>query len=143
MNPKKDKEAAAEGEEGAAEGEKPAEEEEEEDDQAEMTPRTLGKRVDALTQSITYQGFNYTRRGSLEKHKLIIATMLTFKIMTRHNLIAQEEVDALIKKEVALEPPHQEESLKFIPEAAWAAVKGLENIKVFEHLISAMQNEAL
>jgi dynein heavy chain len=33
--------------------------------------------------------------------------------------------------------------LKFIPEAAWAAVKGLESIKLFEHLISAMQSEAL
>lgn len=32
--------------------------------------------------------------------------MLTFKIMIRHNLIKQSEVDALIKKEVALEPPH-------------------------------------
>mgnify|MGYP000934514476 CR=1 FL=1 len=143
MNPKKEKAEPAEGEEGEGDGEKPADEEEEDEEQAEMTPRTLAKRVEALTQSITYQGFNYTRRGSLERHKLIIATMLTFKIMTRHNLINQDEVDALVKKEVALEPPHQEESLKFIPEAAWAAVKGLENIKIFEHLISAMQNEAL
>jgi dynein heavy chain len=108
-----------------------------------MTPRTLAKRVDALTDSITYQGFNYTRRGTLQKHKLIIATMLTFKIMTRHNKINEDEVEALIKKEVALEPPHQEESLKFIPESSWAAVKGLESIKVFEHLITAMQSEAL
>lgn len=74
---------------------------------------------------------------------MIIATMLTFKIMVRHNMIDGDEVEALIKKEVALEPPHQEESLKFIPESAWAAVKGLESIKIFEHLISAMQNEAL
>jgi len=59
-----------------------------------------------LVESFTYQGFNYTRRGSLEKHKLIISTMLTFRIMIRHNKIQQNEVDALIKKEVALEPPH-------------------------------------
>ena len=142
MNPKKkEAEPAGEGEEGAEPEEK--EEEEEEEGDGEITPRTLQKRVEALTESITYQGFNYTRRGTLEKHKLIIATMLTFKIMTRHNLINEDEVEALIKKEVALEPPHQEESLKFIPETAWAAVKGLESIKIFEHLISAMQNEAL
>jgi len=135
MNPKK-KEA-----EELAEGEEPREEdkeEEEEDEAGEMTPRTLQKRVKALTDSITYQGFNYTRRGTLEKHKLIISTMLTFKIMVRHKKIKEDEVEALIKKEVALEPPHQEESLKFIPESAWAAVKGLESIKVFEHLITAM-----
>jgi hypothetical protein len=32
--------------------------------------------------------------------------MLTFKIMVRHNKINDDEVQALIKKEVALEPPH-------------------------------------
>lgn len=47
------------------------------------------------------------------------------------------------KKEVALEPPHQQDSLKFIPESNWAAVKGLDSIKVFEHLISNMESEAL
>jgi len=61
--------------------------------------------------------------------------MLTFRILIRQNKVVQSEYDALIKKEVALEPPHQAEGLKFIPEAAWGAVKGLENIKVFEHLI--------
>jgi dynein heavy chain len=96
-----------------------------------------------LVESITYQGFNYTRRGTLEKHKLIVSTMLCFRIMIRHDLIKQSEVDALVKKEVALEPPHQQESLKFIPEANWAAVKGLDSIKVFEHLISNMESEAL
>lgn len=48
-----------------------------------MTPKTLDKRVKDLTESITYQGFNFTRRGTFEQHKLIIATMLTFRIMIR------------------------------------------------------------
>lgn len=47
-----------------------------------MTPKTLTKRVEDLTESITYQAFNYTRRGTFEQHKLTLATMLTFKIMT-------------------------------------------------------------
>jgi len=50
-------------------------------------------------------------------------------------------VSALVKKEVAIDIPHQAESLKFIPETAWAAVKGLENIKLFEHLINQMEGE--
>ena len=149
MNPKKKAKAEpVEGEEGAApEGEAaeepPAEEEEEEEEAGEVTPRTLAKRVEMLVESITYQGFNYTRRGTLEKHKLIVSTMLCFRILIRHDKIKQSEVDALVKKEVALEPPHQQESLKFIPEANWAAVKGLDSIKVFEHLISNMESEAL
>jgi len=100
-----------------------------------MTPRTLQKRVDDLTDSITYQGFNYTRRGSFEQHKLIISTMLCFRILVRKGVLKQEEVDHLVKKEVHLDPPNQIEALKFIPEASWGAVKGLESIKTFEHII--------
>jgi dynein heavy chain len=108
-----------------------------------MTPRTLEKRVNALTESITYQGFNYTRRGTLEADKMILATMLCFRIGVRHARIDAKEVESLVRKEVALEPPHQPDSLKFIPESAWAAVKGLESIKTFEHLIQQMEGEAL
>lgn len=73
----------------------------------EMTPKTLAKRVEDLTESITYQGFNYTRRGTFEQHKLTLSTMLTFKILCRSGKLDQKEVDHLVKKEVALEPPHQ------------------------------------
>jgi hypothetical protein len=67
--------------------------------------------------------------------------MLTFKILVRSGRLDQKEVDHLVKKEVALEPPHQQESLKFIPESFWPAVKGLESIKTFEHLINNMESE--
>jgi dynein heavy chain len=79
---------AEEGEEG--EGEKkaaPVEEEAAPEEIGEMTPRTLQKRVNDLIESITYCGFNFTRRGSLEDDKLIISTMLTFKILIRKGLI--------------------------------------------------------
>lgn len=91
-----------------------------------MTPKSLDKRVADLIESITYQAYNYTRRGTFETHKLIVSTMLTFRIMVRKGLLDQEEVNSLVKKEVASEIPHQPESLKFVPESAWAAVKGLE-----------------
>lgn len=136
-----DEPEAAEGEEGEA---APAEDEEEEkEEEAEMTPKTLAARVDSLTESITYEAFSYVRRGTFERHKLIIATMLTFRINERKGFIDGKEVEALIKKDVALEPPNQSESLKFIPESNWGAVKGLENVKLFENLISSMEAEAL
>jgi len=83
----KKKDAGEEGEEGE-EGEDGAEAEpkaeaEEEEVQLEMTPKSLDKRVNDLTESITYQAFNYTRRGTFENHKLIVSTMLTFRIMIR------------------------------------------------------------
>ena len=73
---------------------------------------------------------------------MILATMICFRILVRKGLIKQEEVDSLVKKEVA-EPPHQSDNLKFIPESIWPAVKGLESIKTFEHIISSMESEAL
>jgi len=106
-----------------------------------MTPKSLDKRVGELTESITFQGFNYTRRGTFENHKLIVSTMLTFRIMVRKGLLDANEVNSLVRKEVATEIPHQPESLKFIPEIAWSAVKGLETIKTFEHLLNQMDSE--
>jgi len=82
-------EEGEEGEEGEGEGEGEKKEEEEpaEEIQLEMTPKSLDKRVNDLTESITYQAFNYTRRGTFESHKLIVSTMLTFRIMVRKKLL--------------------------------------------------------
>ena len=149
LNPKKQKkldedgEEKAEGEEGA-EAEAEAEEEEEEEEEQEMTPRTLAKRVEMILESITFEGFSYTRRGTFEAHKLVVATMLTLRINVRKGLIKENEVVALIKKEVALEPPPMPDNLgKFIPEAIWPAVNGLQSVKLFENLVSSMESESL
>lgn len=50
---------------------------------------------------------------------------------------------ALIKGTVAVDPPPQNDNLKFIPESNWAACKGLEQIKYFDVLISSMEQEAM
>lgn len=100
LNPKKEEKTPL------AEGEEPPEEQEQEEEEQEMTPRTLKARVSELIDSITYQSFNYVRRGTFERHKLIIATMLCFRINIRKGLIQEKEVQALIKKEVALDVGH-------------------------------------
>jgi dynein heavy chain len=129
LNPKKQRAleaaAAAAGKE-KVEGEEEAAPEEEEEEEVEMTPRTLAKRVDMIKESITFEGFSYTRRGTFEAHKLVLATMLTLRINVRKGLINPNEVNALVKKEVALEPPPMPDSLaKFLLEATWPAVIGL------------------
>lgn len=65
MSPKKEEAQPEEGEEGEN-GENADEAKEEEEKAEEMSPEELKLRVEALTESITYQGFNYTRRGTLE-----------------------------------------------------------------------------
>jgi len=70
--------------------------------------------------------------------------MLCLRINVRKGFIKQEEVTALIKKEVALDPPAMPDNLaKFIPEALWPALVGLQGVKVFENLTSSMESEAL
>ena len=63
------------------------EEEDEEEAEAEMTPRSLSKRVTMILESITFEGFSYTRRGTFEAHKLVLATMLTLRINVRKGLV--------------------------------------------------------
>jgi dynein heavy chain len=140
LNPKKQRQrekeeaaaaAAAAGEAAAGEEEEEENKEEEEEESAEeeeqeMTPRTLAKRVEMIEESITFEGFSYTRRGTFEAHKLVLATMLCLRINVRKGIIKQDEVNALIKKEVALDPPQIADSLaKFIPENIWPSVHGL------------------
>jgi dynein heavy chain len=138
LNPKKQKaleDAAAAAEAGvdgaeaveaAAEEAAAAEEEEEDEEEAEMTPRTLAKRVDMIKDSITFEGFSYTRRGTFEAHKLVLATMLTLRINIRKQMIDPTEVEALVKKEVAPDPPAMPDNLaKFLLETTWPAVIGL------------------
>jgi len=53
-----------------------------------MSPRSLNKRVDSLIDSITSTSFNFTRKGLLEKHKLIVSTMLTLRILLRKGILS-------------------------------------------------------
>lgn len=109
-----------------------------------MTPRTLAKRVTMILEQITFEGFNYTRRGTFEAHKLVLSTMLTLRINIRKGLIKEDEVASLIKKEVAIDFPPMPDNLgKFLLESTWPAVIGLQSIKIFENLSSAMESEAL
>lgn len=110
----------------------------------ELSPRTLKKRVIGLIDEITYQSFDYTRRGTFEKHKLIIATMLTLRINKRKKLITEEEEQALIKKELPMEPDPQPSNLQqFMAEPVWHAIQGLKKLAVFKELPHQIESEAL
>ena len=90
-----------------------------------MDPATLKLRVQNLIEQITFEGYDYTRRGTFEKHKLIIATMLCLRINKRKKMITEAEESALIKKEIPLEIDNQPSSLMFMSETVWSAVIGL------------------
>lgn len=96
LDKKKEPEEEGEDDEENKEKEENEEKDEDEEDEDAMTPRTLKKRVEELGESITYESFNYTRRGTFERHKIIVATMLTFRINVRKGIIQEDEVSALV-----------------------------------------------
>lgn len=49
-----------------------------------------------LIESLTYTAYQYTRRGLFERHKLIVATMLTFRILLRAEKLTLQEVEHLV-----------------------------------------------
>ena len=76
----------------------------------EQTPEQLQARLDYLMENITYQVFNFSRRGLFDRHKLILATQLTFKVLGRAgklkeafyhaaSLSAEAELQSLAKRE--------------------------------------------
>lgn len=97
-----------------------------------MSPRTFSARVNSLIESLTYNAYQYTRRGLFERHKLIIATMLTFRILLKDERLNPDEVEHLIIGKVELNPHPMPEALKsFINDAVWSAVCALQAFPVF------------
>ena len=66
---------------GGKEPQKSQEGEAEEIEEEEMTDQHRTQRVNDLVTAITEFSFYYVRRGLFESHKLIFATLLTFRIL--------------------------------------------------------------
>lgn len=80
MKPEEVKEGEAKPEEKKEE-EAPAQEEKEENEI--LSLEDLKIRITQLIDSISHVSFHFTRRGLFEKHKLIVSSMLTFRILQR------------------------------------------------------------
>lgn len=97
-----------------------------------MTPRSLQKRVEKLIESITYTSFCYTRRGLFERHKIIVTTMLTLRVMIRQNKLSDNEVNHLILGKMDPNPGTMPEITRgYLNETNWACCKALEGIQYF------------
>merc|ERR1719506_1967182 len=57
-----------------------------------QSPEELQKRLDYLLENITYQVFNFSRRGLFDRHKLILATQLSLKVLSREGKLKESEV---------------------------------------------------
>ena len=96
----------------------------------------LPKRLKELTYSITYQVFNFTRRGLFDDHKLLFVCSLFFKILQRNPKISISneikgkldgtEVSYMIRGSKNMTPPTINSELQaFLIESVWQGVCGL------------------
>jgi dynein heavy chain len=133
-----DDEDGGDGEEEDAE-EKEAEPEEEEEEIIELTGKDLKNRVDLLAGTITYFCWNYIARGLFSSHKLIVASMLAFRILVRNKTLVNDEVQTLYICPPDPAPPAMPENCKsWILDVQWAMLKTLESIPAFKSTAGAL-----
>merc|ERR1719353_945967 len=137
-----EEEEGDEGEEGE-EGEEAAEEAEpeEEEEIIELTGKDLKNRVDLLSKIITIFVWLYIARGLFSTHKLIVASMLAFRILVRSGALDAHEVNTLyICPPDPAPTPMPENCKSWILDAQWGMLKTLESIPVFKNSGALTQN---
>jgi len=110
----------------------------------------LPKRLKELTFSITYQVFNFTRRGLFDEHKLLFVTSIFLKILARnpHIAVGNElngkldpvEVAYMIRGTKNLNPPTMNVELNtFLTDAVWQCLCGLTEVPYFGKLAADIE----
>jgi dynein heavy chain len=128
-----------EDEDGEGEEEAPAEEEEEEEEIIELTGKDLKNRVDKLSSIVTLWVWKYTARGLFDAHKLIVASMMAFRILVRNGTLDGNEVNTMYRCPPDPAPPPMPENCKsWILEQQWAMLKTLESIPIFKTVSGAL-----
>ena len=91
-----------------------------------QTPEQLQKRLDALLEAITFQVFNYARRGLFDRHKLILSSQLTIKVLQKAGKLPDAEVAFLLSMPTKGGVPAMSNQVaSFLGEAQWAAMHAL------------------
>ena len=97
------------------------------------------KRVGNLTESITFQVFQYTTRGLFECDKLIFTAQMAFQILLMKEEINQQELDFLLRFPTQ---PNASSPVDFIANAGWGSIKVLSSMEEFRNLDRDIENNA-
>jgi dynein heavy chain len=109
-----------------------------------LSPRSLNKRVDRLTESVTYVSFSYIRRGLFERHKLIVASMLCLRIQQRMGKLSADEVNHLVTGKIELKvPPIPDPVRSFINDQMWMGCVALEQIPALQGFLASLESDSL
>jgi dynein heavy chain len=95
----------------------------------------LQTRLNFLVDRITFNVFGYARRGLLEKHKLIVATMLMLRVKQRMGEIPADEAGYLTTGRALANPPQMTTKVaEYLQEAQWGAACALKDVGAFKAL---------
>ena len=143
---KEGEEEKKEGEEGEKKEEKKEEkkdeEEEDEIEDEEMTDQQRSQRVNDLVTAITEFSFYYVRRGLFESHKLIFATLLTFRILLKAGKIIPRELSFLIEGKKGELEEVSATTKEILKDYQIANVKGLEELEIFSGLLDIISSNS-
>lgn len=107
-----------------------------------QTDEDLAKRLAVLMDNITYQVFNYARRGLFDRHKLILSTQLCLKILAREGKLRDEEVQFLLhgpKTGIAV-PSMSAPVQGLISDTQWASLHALASVAdVFKPVLDDLE----
>ena len=84
---------------------------------------SLGERITALTESITYTLFRYVSSGLFERHRLTFSTQLAIKIGLQQGIMKQSELELLVQapRDNSKENP----LIAWLGDASWGAACAL------------------
>ena len=95
----------------------------------------LQERLKYLVENITYEVFDYCRTGLFEKHKLIVATMLTLRVLGREGQAPADQVTYLIMGTAVPNPPTMTQKVQeYLTVPQWASACALKDVDLFKAL---------
>ncbi|CAD7704939.1 unnamed protein product [Ostreobium quekettii] len=119
------------------------EEAEEEDEEDYDDPEVLEKRLQALMETCTYTVYNFTRRGLFDRDKLIVLTLLTFRILLAGKQLDANEYEALCSgAKNPTPPPITDDLSRWMNEAQWASLDVLTTVPTFGMLAKEMEKNS-
>eukprot|EP00306_Pavlova_sp_CCMP459_P002806 CAMPEP_0185179034 /NCGR_PEP_ID=MMETSP1139-20130426/31803_1 /TAXON_ID=298111 /ORGANISM="Pavlova sp., Strain CCMP459" /LENGTH=3023 /DNA_ID=CAMNT_0027744869 /DNA_START=1 /DNA_END=9072 /DNA_ORIENTATION=+ len=103
-------------------------------------PAQLEARMDFLVDNITFCVFDATRRGLLERHKLILATQLLLKVMSKTGELNDAEAEYLISGRSSMNPPPWTAKVQeFLTAKQWANACALKEIDVYKNITEDLE----
>ena len=107
---------------------------------AAQEPGQFEERMNLLVDNITFKVFDATRRGLLERHKLILATQLLLKVMAKAGELDPAEAEYLTSGRSSMNPPLMTAKVQeFLTAKQWANACALKEVDVFKNLTEDLE----